>query len=385
MSDYKDAIPGYKETIERIHNLEENNPVPYNYWAETAKVINEYHPKRLQLRVSEIIAETATSKTLRLVSTDGYLPPFQAGQYINLFVDIEGITTSRAFAISSSPNTLNHYDLTIRKIKDGFISQYLVNDVQVGQEFISTGPMGNFYYNPIYQSKNVVFLAGGSGVAPAMSMIRELVENGDDKTITLIYGSMNLDDIIFKNELDQLANEHSSVRVEYVVTNPPENYQGYRGFISADIIQDILEAPEDNTFFVCGPQIMYGFAEAELRKLNIKRRNIKFEANGPPSDPSQEPGWPEDVNKTKKVKVTVTGGKSFETEAGEPLLNALERNGIVMESACRSGECSLCRCKVVKGEVFEPKQAHVRKSDKQYGYVHSCVTFAVGDIDIEIQ
>ena len=80
----------------------------------------------------------------------------------------------------------------------------------------------------------------------------------------------------------------------------------------------------------------------------------------------------------------VHGKKSFEANAGEPLLNSLERNGITVEAACRSGECSTCRVKLQKGEVFEPQEAHVRKSDQKFGFTHACVCYPVEDIEISV-
>ena len=66
----------------------------------------------------------------------------------------------------------------------------------------------------------------------------------------------------------------------------------------------------------------------------------------------------------------------------EPLLTALERTGYFVENACRSGECSLCRVKLVAGSVFNPQEAHLRKSDRDFGWIYSCVAFPTGDIEV---
>ena len=78
----------------------------------------------------------------------------------------------------------------------------------------------------------------------------------------------------------------------------------------------------------------------------------------------------------------VNGGSPFEARAGDPLLATLEKNGVVIPSLCRSGECSMCRVKVLSGKVFQPAGALVRKSDKQFGYVHSCVSYPLEDLEI---
>lgn len=82
------------------------------------------------------------------------------------------------------------------------------------------------------------------------------------------------------------------------------------------------------------------------------------------------------------MTVTVRGKGQFTTTVGEPLLNSLERHGFFVENACRSGECSLCRIKLISGEVFTPDEAHLRRSDRQFGWIYSCVAFPLSNIEV---
>ena len=81
--------------------------------------------------------------------------------------------------------------------------------------------------------------------------------------------------------------------------------------------------------------------------------------------------------------MTLPDGRAIQAPAGEPLLNTLERNGAFSEAACRSGECSLCRLKLIAGEVFQPEEALVRRSDRRHGFIHSCVSYPLSDLEIE--
>jgi glycine betaine catabolism B len=83
-------------------------------------------------------------------------------------------------------------------------------------------------------------------------------------------------------------------------------------------------------------------------------------------------------------KVTLNGEKVLDARATEPLLNTLERHGITREGMCRSGECSLCRTKLLEGTVYHPSAVRLRKSDRQFGYIHPCVAYPVSDIRIGI-
>ena len=77
---------------------------------------------------------------------------------------------------------------------------------------------------------------------------------------------------------------------------------------------------------------------------------------------------------------TLEGGRKVAVRAGEPLMNALEREGIVVPAQCRSGECSLCRTRLVSGRVFQPAGVLLRKSDRRFGYIHPCLAYPLSDL-----
>ncbi|MFG1793010.1 FAD-binding oxidoreductase [Nocardia sp. NPDC049149] len=351
-----------------------------DHLAETRGTIDAYHPKRLRLIVAEVIDETATTKTFRMESLDREeLPPFLAGQYVNVFVD----GTSRPYAISSSPTRLGHYDLTVRRVPGGRISNLLLDTVETGQIVNTTGPMGTFHHNPLFHGEDLVFLAGGSGVVPAMSMIREVIELGLDRRFQLIYGSRNASDIIFRDELDAVAAAHPGISVDHVIAEPDAEWDGATGFLSVDVIAALAGDLGRRMVYVCGPQALYPYALEQLTALGHSRKRIRFEANGAPAAPAAQPHWPAGAEPGEEVTVTV-GGASFRTRRDRPLLDALEDRRIRPEAACRSGECSLCRVRVVKGQVHTAAEAKLRLSDEQFGYTHSCVAYPISDVELEV-
>jgi ferredoxin-NADP reductase/ferredoxin len=346
--------------------------------------ISRLHPARIRLRVSKIIDETSSTKTLSLVSEDGYLPPFLAGQYIALFFEIGGIRTSRPFSISSPPNQTGYYDITIRRVEGGLVSNYLLDEVKTDDHLESSGPAGNFYHNPLFHDRAMVCLAGGSGITPFMSMIREAVECGLNRTIYLLYGNKNLNDAIFHNELHTISSQFENITYLPVIENPLEGYKGRTGFITADLIGETIGDLSDKTFYLCGPKGMYDFCLPELERLGIAKRKIRKEVYGAPVNIWDYPGWPEEIKADQIFTVRVDGGGTMEARAGEPLILALEKAGILIPCLCRSGECSMCRAKILSGKVFQPAGVPVRKSDRKYGYVHSCVSYPLEDLEIVI-
>ncbi|MCK7512339.1 MAG: 2Fe-2S iron-sulfur cluster binding domain-containing protein [Desulfobacterales bacterium] len=103
---------------------------------------------------------------------------------------------------------------------------------------------------------------------------------------------------------------------------------------------------------------------------------------GAPKNIVAYPGWPENVKAGDVFKVAVKGKKTISASASEPLMISLERAGMVIPALCRSGECSLCRTKLLSGKVYQPNDVKLRKSDRTFGYIHPCVAYPTTDIEI---
>jgi phytoene dehydrogenase-like protein/ferredoxin-NADP reductase len=377
-------IDGYS-TI--AHTIAQASPLPTKLPRsdEAQSIVAQLHPHRLSLEVAEIITESPTAVTLRMVSTGPELPPFLAGQYLGVFVEVGGIRTSRPYSISSAPSERDHYDLTIREFPGGLVSPYLTHHVRAGDRFTTTGPMGQFFHNPLFHGDRLVFLAGGSGIAPARSMALDIARTGKPLHLHVLYGSKNPDDIIFKEELDALARAHDTIDVTHVISEPGDTWEGRSGFIDAELIAEIVgDALHETTFYLSGPQAMYDFCLDALSRLGITRPKIRYEVNGPPLAPEQLPNWPRGLSAAATVTVTVNGEHKFSAPTGEPLLNSLERAGYQLEVGCRSGDCSLCRIRVLEGAVVSGADARIRRSDLWTGHIHACVAFPVSDLTVAI-
>ena len=374
-------VEGYYEIIKESSILEKYS---FDYQArkgEVKSIIDALHPQRLDLTVSEMTQETTSAKSIKLVNEGGCQPPFQSGQYINVFVDAGGVRTSRPYSIASSPTQTGHYELTVRKVEDGFVSDYLMNELKPGDKISSSSPSGNFHYNPLFHGNKLALIAGGSGITPFMSMIRELSDKNLSRRLHLFYGCRVEDDVIYRAELDKIASAHKNFTWDLVVSEPAPSYRGHTGFINAGLIKERLDGL-DWTFFICGPPAMYQFCLPELEKLQIPSRKIKVEVMGAPKNIVAYPGWPENVKAGDVFKVAVKGKKTISAFALEPLMISLERAGIVIPALCRSGECSLCRTKLLSGKVYQPNDVKLRKSDRIFGYIHPCVAYPTTDIEI---
>jgi len=380
----KTQIEGYSEIQREIQVLRKYTVDRSAGRGEVARIINQLHPKTLNLKISQIRKETSSATTFRLISQDLYLPPFQAGQYINLFMEIGGIKTSRPYSISSSPSQSGYYDITVRRVKDGFVSTFLLDRVKVGDIFQSTSPAGQFYHNPLFHGRDLIFIAGGSGITPFMSMIREITYRGFNRRVQLIYGNRTVDDIIFEKEISRISAYHKNLTIHTVISEPDKGYKELTGFITGELLKNLLGNIDDKMIYVCGPEAMYTFVLTQLKELNIPQRKIRVEIFGPPADVTSQPDWPESAGTNSSFNVTIKGKTTIKARSGETLMNSLERAGVVLEASCRSGECSLCRTKLVSGKVFQPASVKLRESDRTFGYIHPCMSYPLQDLEILI-
>lgn len=359
------------------------------------RVVTRLHPERMRLRVIDVIQETPTTKTLRFERVDGPLPPFRPGQYVNLFADVDGILTSRPYSISSSPGSASAtegqaggiLDLTVRDNPGGFVAPYLLSEVQVGDELETTGPAGSFYHEPLIDGNDLVFLAGGSGITPYMSIIRDTfarTEVTSPLRIQLLYGSRVPEDVIFHAELTDLAATHAHLNYTLVISEPPPGYEGLHGFLDAQFIRQQVGDVTGKTFYICGPGVMYDFCLTALQELGVPAHRIRRELYGPPTNVTQEPGWPEGLSADTVFDVEVVGRRAIRAPAGEPLMNTLERYGIVVPAVCRTGACSACRTQLLSGRVFMPAHTALRESDREHGYIHACVAYPLEDLKIRL-
>ena len=281
------------------------------------------HPGHLALRVSGITQETPSTKTFRMVPTGGELPPFQAGQYVALHVEADGIRTNRPLSIASPPSQTAYYDLTVKRVPGGLVSNHLLDKVKEGDCLTASGPDGCFVYNPLIHGRHLVFIAGGSGMTPFMSMIREVCDRGLDRRITLLYGNRSADDIIYHEELCALAARHANLVYVPVIEQPCSDYTGERGFMSGALIERVAGPLSEAMIYLCGPQAMYDFCLGELEARGVPRRRIRREMFGPPAQVSRSPGWPAAVGENDHFKVVIIDGPTISARAGTPLLNTV--------------------------------------------------------------
>ena len=386
---FEDVGGASRVTKARLNAFETASPTPVND-DPIGAVAREWHPGKIDLVVTEIRDASPTAKTFRFEKADGgKLPLFYAGQYIVLDFQIGESLVSRPYSISSAPYQARleehaFVEITVRRSKgEGFVCDYINENLRPGDRLRGMLGCGQFYYEPLRDAAHVVALAGGVGITPFASMAREIAAGKLDFALTILYGSVSADDIILRDELAALEGE--KVHVVDVLSGDEPDWQGERGFLTAELIQK-YSAP-DATYFICGPQAMYTFLRGELKKLDVPQRRVRFEVFGSAKDVTTYPGYPVEL-KGHTFHLTVVRGVHEDVipaKATESLVVALERAGIRVETGCRSGECGFCRTKVLSGAVYVcPEGDGRRAADRDFGYVHACAAYPVSDLKVKI-
>ncbi len=360
-------------------------PDPKDFIRDLADAL---HPESMKFKVAEIRDVSPTAKTFRLESEDGHIPVFQCGQFINLHLKIGDSVLTRPYSISSAPyETFGDHpfvEFTVRRNVSYFVPDYLFDQVKVGDEIEGNMPFGDFYWEPLRDSNNIVALAGGVGITPFASMAKEIAY-GKMKgcKLTILYGSVKSDDIICKEELAQIEKDCPDVKVVNVISDDPD-WKGEKGFINADLVKKYSSG--DCSYFYCGPFAMYGFIEKVMKEMGISGRRFRHDVVGNPPV-AKIPGYPKGAD-AKTYQITVIRGVQKDVvpaSGSESVAVALERAGIPVNTHCRNGVCGYCRSQLLNGDIFvSPYGDGRREMDKEMNWFHPCASWPLSDLTIKI-
>ena len=225
------------------------------------------------MKVSSVHQQTHNTWTLRLVPEQGeeifsYMP----GQFAFLkLIRTEGPSEEHPFTISSSPTQRGQVSFTIKESGD---FTRTIGKTREGDRAVLNAPFGRFSFK-FDDPKSIVFIAGGVGITPIMSMLRYLRDTDDKRPVRSIYGNRLEKDIIFREEIEKLP---ENVKSTHVLSGASPDWQGLRGHVTKEIIEqharDILNEAD---VYVCGPPPMMEKVIESLEELGVSPNRIHFE------------------------------------------------------------------------------------------------------------
>ncbi len=386
----KKFIPLLKNRQEKFESAAAEMPnIPDNAMA-LAKAL---HPKRQYLKVASVVDMAEDCKSFTLVPDPERgtkeLAYFGAGKYLTVFETINGMPVTRAYSISSSPKDSleGRYVLTIKLVDGGLVSRYIFDTWTVGSNVEVSAPSGNFEYQPMRDAQKVICIAGGSGITPFISMANAVADGDEDFEMTLLYGSRNYANILFREELEALAARCNKIKVVHVLSDEKKKIAGTeKGFITAELIKKYAPENEAYSVFLCGPQQMYEFVDKELEKIGLPKKYIRHEMFGEFHNPATQPDYPAGVPERVKITVTIQD-KTYIIfgNSADSVMQTIEKNGLAVPARCRSGECGFCHSHLISGEVYVPKHLEYRRlADYKFGCIHPCCSFPLTDLEINV-
>jgi ferredoxin-NADP reductase len=207
--------------------------------------------------VREVVPETARSTSIALDPPQW--PGHLAGQHVDVRLTApDGYQAQRSYSIASAPAD-PHLVLTVERLEDGEVSPYLVDELRPGDELELRGPIGGYFVWERALGGPLLLIAGGSGVVPLRSILRHWAATGGGTPATLVYSARSLDEVIYREELEELsAREHAEVRLA-LTRAWPDGWAGHRGRVDCHLLQEVAGPPEaEPRVYVCGPN---GFVE----------------------------------------------------------------------------------------------------------------------------
>ncbi|MEV0669494.1 ferredoxin--NADP reductase [Mycobacterium sp. NPDC050441] len=323
------------------------------------------------LRIKQVVRETADAVSLVLDVPEpskgrfGYL----AGQFVTLRVTIDGAEHRRCYSMSSSPAVESDLRITVKRDRDGLISNWINDTAAVGDVLHIAPPEGRFVLTAT--ERDVVTFAGGSGITPVFSLVHSALAATTRKA-RLFYANRNLDSVIFREALADLTDTHSG-RLEV-----HHHLDDLDGVVSPQRIADFIGGTElegggarsQTEYYVCGPAPFMDTVERVLLDAGIPKQQVHLErfsvAAIPPPDPA-EPVVTEEVT-IELDRRTVTAPY----RAGNTLLQTARLAGLKAPSSCETGSCGTCMAQVVEGSARMLNNDALDDDEVAEGWVVTC-------------
>ena len=239
------------------------------------RVIRPIMMLRRPYRVTRVKEERGQSWSLYLAPEGHPGFSFEAGQFAWITTESPFIFRENPFSFSTNADTEDReIGFTIKELGD---FTQTIKQLQPGDTVYVDGPYGNFSMDE-HQCKDMVFIAGGIGAAPVMSMLRTLSARDYSQKVTFFFGNPTWESVTYREELAELEKELKNFTLVHVLERPPEGWEGEQGYITADVLQRHLPMEHRNsTFFLCGPLPMIMAVESALHQLEVPPTHIHSE------------------------------------------------------------------------------------------------------------
>ena len=320
--------------------------------------------RELRGRVLEVRRETVDSATLVIKPGWGFSFDYQPGQYIGIGLLIDGRWRWRSYSLTSSPvKESRTITITVKAMPEGFLSTHLVGGVEPGTIVRLAAPQGNFVM-PDPAPASVLFVTGGSGITPVMSMLRTLVRRDQITDVVHLHSAPTESDVMFGTELFELLRSQPGYRLRLRTTRS-------QGRLDLSRLGDEVPDWRERQTWACGPEGMLNDAEKVWSAAGISEQ-LHLERFAASRAAVHGQGGTVEFARS---------GKTVVADAATSLMDAGEGAGVQMPFGCRMGICQSCVVSLVDGHVRDLRTGVEHEPGTR---VQTCISAASGDCVLDV-
>lgn len=323
---------------------------------------------------------------------------YKPGQFITFEVPVKDETILRTYTISATPTRPHLISITVKRVPGGVISNHLHDWLQPGMTIKATPAGGVFTFLDYECRDKFLFLSGGSGITPLMSMSRYMFDLRWDYDLVFCHSARTPDDVIFAKELTMMETSLPSFQTRLYCDKVTEgsNWQGGEGFLTAEALIKSVPDLLEREVFCCGPapymdNVTKILGELQYDMQHYHQESFTFDTvteEAPEQvDANKAAGGAEDTGATDaadKFKITFNKlGKTIECAPEQTILAAGKASGLMLPFGCSQGICGTCKSKKLSGEALMFHQGGIRESEIEQGFILPCCSKPLSDIEIE--
>ncbi|MFA0567962.1 hybrid-cluster NAD(P)-dependent oxidoreductase [Vibrio gallaecicus] len=315
---------------------------------------------------------------------------FKPGQFITLGLHMPEKLDYRAYSISSRPDE-NRLKLTVKRVEGGLVSNFIIDELDEGDEVSVLKPAGGFNCIDCLPSNTnkVTLVSAGCGITPVMAMAKYWLASDSKIEIDFIHMARDKRQTIYFEELNQLNEEFDNFHLKLLLKDNQDTAFP-QGRLDKNWLVTLSPDILDRTVYLCGPIGFMHDIESYLKELEFNMSNFYQESFTPAESLScdienNEEQATEQNAASGSVNVFVPAfGVELEAEQGSPLIDSLEKGGVPVIAACRSGICGSCKCKVTKGSVTSTSTETLTDEEIEQGYVLACSSTINADVEVSL-
>ena len=344
--------------------------------------------------------ETHDSMSFTFAAADQTLFDFKPGQFVTLAVKIEDKTHYRAYSISSEPQQ-KQLRLTIKRVPDGLVSNWLADNLSIGDHLSALNIAGQFNSSDCQHKSKILLISAGCGITPVMSIAKTLLAQDSEANIEFLHCARDKDNVIFHAEMQTLVAQHNNFKVQLLLENSdgftdfsinnssdnktnPSALPHQTGMVSSDVIQQLYPDLKERTIFLCGPVGFMKAVENIAQESDFDMANFFQESFTPAADNKQQDKITSGASTASVMLYVPDFAVEKKVAQGSSLLELLENNGVPIIGACRAGVCGSCKCKVTKGKVKSTSTETLTAAEIEQGFVLACSSTVEEDIAVAL-